>query len=316
MVECDRSRGRPGRAAADQSRPAVRQLAARIDPNAAGGLVDLSLSTRTEGDRTVVEVGRRDRRLHRAAAARAARRAGRRRQVPPRRRHGAGRLPRLDRPRRAGRRPQAGARPRRLAAPGLHPGAHPQDLPDHRPRPRSSRSTPRSTRRSAPPSERVSQPPRRTEEGHAWPPSSCASAPCPRTSARRGWSRPRSPGAPASTRACSTRCGWRSARRARGRCDLHRRHCPDRPVLVTLVDDDATRSAVAVDRRGARPSPVTATASAAPAADGRRTLVDADEPLPAGRRPRRDRRPGRRRRRSSPAATARLGRPDDLAGAA
>ena len=24
------------------------------------------------------------------------------------------------------------ARPRRLAAPGLHPGAHPQDLPDHR----------------------------------------------------------------------------------------------------------------------------------------------------------------------------------------
>ena len=32
-----------------------------------------------------------------------------------------------------GRRPQAGPRPRRLAAPGLHPGAHAQDLPDHRP---------------------------------------------------------------------------------------------------------------------------------------------------------------------------------------
>ena len=32
---------------------------------------------------------------------------------------------------------------------------------------------------------------------------------------------------------------------------LHRRHCPDRPVLVTLVDDqDAFR--VAVDRRGAQ----------------------------------------------------------------
>ena len=47
----------------------------------------------------------------------------------------ARRVPRLDRPRRARRRPEAGPRARRLDRPGVHAGPHPADLPDHRPQP-------------------------------------------------------------------------------------------------------------------------------------------------------------------------------------
>ena len=88
---------------------------------------------------------------------------------------------------------------------------------------------------------------------------------------------------------------------------LHRRHCPDRPVLVTLVDDaDAFRVAV-TDEAPAEPGGGEGFGALADVAD----LVDA-EAVPAGRRPGRDRRPGRRRRgRDRPRHRRR--RPDDLA---
>ena len=80
---------------------------------------------------------------------------------------------------------------------------------------------------------------------------------------------------------------------------LHRRHCPDRPVLVTLVDDaDAFRVAV-TDEAPAEPGGGEGFGALTDVAD----LVDA-EAVPAGRRPRRDRRAGRRRRGRAPAATA------------
>jgi hypothetical protein len=43
-----------------------------------------------------------------------------------------GGVPRFHRPRGAGRGPEAGAGPRRLAGSGLHPAADPEDLEDHR----------------------------------------------------------------------------------------------------------------------------------------------------------------------------------------
>ena len=52
-------------------------------------------------------------------------------QLPARRQPGQGRVPRLHRPRGAGRGPEAGAGPRRLAGSGLHAAADPEDLPDH-----------------------------------------------------------------------------------------------------------------------------------------------------------------------------------------
>src|SRR5690242_13867353 len=74
----------------------------------------------------------RDRYLYRAAAAGAAHRPGRQGQLPARRQPGQGRVPRLHRPRGTGRRPEAGAGPRRLAGSGLHPTADPEDPADHR----------------------------------------------------------------------------------------------------------------------------------------------------------------------------------------
>ena len=106
--------------------------------------------------------------------------------------------------------------------PGLHPGAHPEDLPDHRPDQGVRRSTPRWTRRSPPEVRRVARP-----VDVRWPPSSsrftrAARARAHRPAGRRG-GRPAQPG---STSRCSTRCGWRSARRARGPSRQHRAALP------------------------------------------------------------------------------------------
>ena len=135
--------------------------------------------TRTEGDRTVVEVGGEIDVYTAPAAARAARRAGGRRQVPPRGRPGAASTS-STRPASAC---SSAALKRVRAHDGslrlvLHPGAHPQDLPDHRARPRSSRSTRRSPRRSPPPSELPAPAPSRREvtRGHG---RARASPPCP-----------------------------------------------------------------------------------------------------------------------------------------
>ena len=78
--------------------------------------MDLSLETRHEDGHTIIEVGGeidvytapklRDKITELVGNG----------ELPPRDRHGEGRLPRLDRSRRAGRRPEEGARPRRLDA--------------------------------------------------------------------------------------------------------------------------------------------------------------------------------------------------------
>ena len=172
--------------------------------------MDLSLSTRTEGDRTVVEVGG-EIDVYTAPKLREQLvELVNERQLPPGRRHGGRRLPRLHRPRRAGRRAQAGARPRGLAAPGLHPGAHPEDLPDHRPD--QGVPDPRLGRRSGPsPTDAVSG--RTARHGHR------------RTAVQRAArARPHRPLVAAAVarragvdEACSTRSGSRSARRAPGR---------------------------------------------------------------------------------------------------
>ena len=81
---------------------------------------------------------------------------------------------------------------------------------------------------------------------------------------------------------------------------LHRRHCPDRPVLVTLVDDlEAFR--VGGQRRGARRDDGDSEGYGAP--DRRRPTCRRR----GGARPAsgcRDRRPGRRRGRRARGATA------------
>ena len=130
------------------------------------------------------------------------------------------RLPRLDRARRPGRRPQAGPRPRRLAAPGLHPGAHPQDLPHHRadqglPDPRLGRRGGR-----APPSGRCTRHGRQTPSGTGEHGQRAGRAPLQRAAGARphrpaGRRRGRAPRR--GRRGRSTRSGWRSARPAPGR---------------------------------------------------------------------------------------------------
>ena len=119
--------------------------------------------------------------------------------------------------------------------------------------------------------------------------------------------RRRRPALRASTRPSSTRSGWRSARPARAPSHLHRRHCPDRPVLVTLVDD-ARRLPGRGHRRGARRARRREGFGAlADVAD----LVDA-EAVPPGVGLAVISRPGRRRGgRARPRRRRR--RPDDLA---
>src|SRR5690349_17943568 len=74
----------------------------------------------------------RDRYLYRAAAAGAAHRPGVKGSCQLVVNLDKGGVPRLRRPLGAGRRPEAGAGPRRLAGSGLHPTADPEDPADHR----------------------------------------------------------------------------------------------------------------------------------------------------------------------------------------
>ena len=107
--------------------------ARRPEPHQGAPVVDLSISSADRGDVTVVHVaGEIDvytapilrERLDEQIAGRP---------PPPRRRPAGGHVPGLDRPRRAGRRAQAGPRPGRHAQAGLHQRADPQGLRDHRP---------------------------------------------------------------------------------------------------------------------------------------------------------------------------------------
>ena len=173
--------------------------------------MELSLSTRTLGDHTVLEVGgevdvytapRLRERLIELVDGGAT--AGGRRPGP-------GRVPRLHRARRARRRAQAAPRGRRRRS-AWSATRNRCSRSSGSPRStRCSRSTPRSTRR--PPRTRPDPDRRRSR----WRRSGSRSRRRRRMCAPPGWSAWRSPAGPASPRSCSTRSGSRSARRARAR---------------------------------------------------------------------------------------------------
>ena len=217
-----------GRAVARCSRRSARRQGSHQEE-----VVDLSVTSREEGGRTVVEVGG-EIDVYTAPTLRERLNE----LVGPGHHHlvvdmEQRRVPRLHRPGRPRRRPEAGPLARRVAAPGVHAGEDPQGVPDHRadqglPDPRLRRRRRRPSGAADAATQPDAGPERRTTVATVtlrFTAAARARADRPAGGGRRG-----AAGRAWTTR-CSTRSGSRSARPARAPCGA-----ASSPAVASVVD--------------------------------------------------------------------------------